>query len=189
MLSAPEYPQFQCPNCRAMADLEADVDEPPSDFEDDWEEAPIEAEENSNADNRVTSSVAGHPAISAQDDTDEGGGDGANDDGQTVLASQLEGLRLSETLGSPPPDTTLHMPGTSPVPIGSNLSVPANMNGRTTPPRSATQFALAGAETVAPDGPMTPRNDAGPFILDGSAGRSERRTGMGNLESVVHEEE
>jgi len=40
-----------------------------------------------------------------------------------------------------------------------------------TTPTSNVQFALASGVAMG-DGPMTPRNDAGPFVLDGSAGRS-----------------
>jgi hypothetical protein len=29
-----------------------------------------------------------------------------------------------------------------------------------------------GDSSMGPDGPMTPRNDAGPFVFDGSAGRA-----------------
>src|SRR4051794_13024936 len=35
ILNGPSYPHFLCPNCRAVADLEADVDEP---FEE-WDDA------------------------------------------------------------------------------------------------------------------------------------------------------
>ncbi|KAI9687713.1 MAG: hypothetical protein M1822_001793 [Bathelium mastoideum] len=172
-----------------MADLEADVDEPPSDFEEDWEEAPAEAQENDAA-LGAASSTAEESTVSTRDETDGGGGDGADDDNHSISLSQLGGisLQLDDALASPIPDTTLHVPRATPVSIATGLSVPSGSKDQATPPGSASQYALARAETAAPDGPMTPRNDAGPFILDGSAGRAERRTGIGNLESVVQED-
>ena len=173
-----------------MADLEADVDEPPSDFEDEWEEVPEEAQENEEI-TEASSSAVEQPAIHADDDTDElEDPDDGEDDGHTALASQPGGItsHLDDRPVSPVEEPVLHAPRATPVPIGISLSVPAGPDGQISPPDLASQYALARAETAGPDGPMTPRNDAGPFVLDGSAGRSERRPGIGNLESVVHEE-
>ncbi|KAK5684092.1 hypothetical protein LTS10_003956 [Elasticomyces elasticus] len=54
-----------------------------------------------------------------------------------------------------------------------------------TTPTSTMQFALLAEGGMIADGPMTPRNDAGPFVLDGSAGRS---VGRGILEQVAGDE-
>ncbi|KAL9065797.1 MAG: hypothetical protein Q9157_007358 [Trypethelium eluteriae] len=189
MLNDQAYPQFQCPNCRAMADLEADVDDPLSDFEEEWEEAPAETQEKE-AVTGAMSSVAEHPIIHANGDTDEDGTSGVEGDDHTALPSQLENPspRFDNNPTDPDSDSSLRVPRAAPVPIGGSSSISAGLNGQLSPPGSATQFALTRAETAASDGPMTPRNDAGPFILDGSAGRAERQTGIGNLESVVQEQ-
>ncbi|KAK1084088.1 hypothetical protein LTR33_002869 [Friedmanniomyces endolithicus] len=63
---------------------------------------------------------------------------------------------------SPPP---LDRPSTS----ATDLLLGASAFSTT--PTSNVQFVLASG-VVMGDGPMTPRNDAGPFVLDGSAGRS-----------------
>ncbi|KAL9096880.1 MAG: hypothetical protein Q9165_000844 [Trypethelium subeluteriae] len=189
MLNDQVYPQFQCPNCRAMADLEADVDDPPSDFEEEWEEAPAETQEKE-AVTGAMSTVPENPITHANGDTDEDGASVVEGDDHTALPSQLQNfsLRLDNNPIDSISDSTLRVPRVAPVPIGSNPSISAGLNGQLSPPGSATSFALTRAETAASDGPMTPRNDAGPFILDGSAGRAERQTGIGNLESVVQEE-
>ena len=60
-------------------------------------------------------------------------------------------------------------------PIAMAPKTPAKNNqdpidARSQTPTSTAQFALA-AGVLSVEGPGTPRNDAGPFVLDGSAGR------------------
>jgi E3 ubiquitin-protein ligase DMA1/2 len=195
MLNAPEYPSFQCPNCRANTDLEADVDDPLSNFEEEWEEAPADSGE-AGTTNGTSSSAAEPPHIRTTQETDEEDVEQAHADGNTVLAHQFEAISLGvgESPVSPvSPDgdtllSTARPPRVTPMTIGTSLSVPVNGSSLTSPPNTAEQFALTQADIATPDGPMTPRNDAGPFILDGSAGRSGRSGTLANLESVVHEE-
>ena len=49
--------------------------------------------------------------------------------------------------------------------------------GRSISSDSSIQYALSPDRVVAPECPMTPRNDAGPFVFDGSAGRGSGRRG------------
>ena len=189
MLNAPGYPHFQCPNCRANADLEADIDEPLSDFEEEWEEAPEEVQEKDTVAG-APSSAAEHPTIRTSDSTDEDA-DGAGETSVTALASHVEGisLRPNDQPPSPVSATNLSIPRATPIPIGPASSISTGTTSSSaSPPGSAAQYALAREETAAPDGPMTPRNDAGPFLLNGTVGRSEGRNGMSNLESIVQEE-
>lgn len=173
-----------------MADLEAEVDEPPSDFEEDWEEAPAEAQENEEIASASASAVD-NPTVHANEATDEEADvNGGGDDGHTALASQLEDISLhsDDRPVSPLTDSCLRVPPPTSLPAGTTQSVHPGAEGQVPPPGSATQYALTRAESAATEGPMTPRNDVGPFILDGSAGRAVPQTGIGNLESVVHEE-
>ncbi|EPE10984.1 ring finger protein [Ophiostoma piceae UAMH 11346] len=46
LLDSPQYPSFICPNCRAAVDLEADVEDPPEEWDDmEVEESPVGATE------------------------------------------------------------------------------------------------------------------------------------------------
>jgi hypothetical protein len=49
-----------------------------------------------------------------------------------------------------------------------------------------TPTPTATGERLGNEGPLTPRNDVGPFVFDGAAGRSARRVPE-DLESVVSE--
>nr|POE98920.1 e3 ubiquitin-protein ligase dma1 [Quercus suber] len=148
LLMGPHYPNFLCPNCRFVADLEADV-EPPEEFED------AEPEE------RI-------PELDAHgsDLVDENGHDGTGpiDDETDELADLLH-------------ETNLHS-STQPMSIlrpqnRSNAPTPTLDGARSTTPTSSTPFALASPSQTVPEGPMTPRNDAGPFVFDGNAGRAD----------------
>jgi len=165
ILNGPTWPNFLCPNCRAVADLEEDVEDM-GEFED-WEgddevvngaTAPDAIAEQ--GDRHVTPRASVAPINGA--DSDSGGVD------LTDLHQQITNIENQSVLATPdrqltPPTSSV----TQPVPINVNgandymgLSPlhPPNANGLT-PDR-------------VQDGPMTPRNDAGPFVLDGSAGRA-----------------
>lgn len=60
------------------------------------------------------------------------------------------------------------------------------LGARSTTPTSTAQFALAAG--VINEGPMTPRNDAGPFVFDGSAGR-DRIDGIATMRVDEESEE
>lgn len=72
-------------------------------------------------------------------------------------------------------------PIAQPVPIMNSGVNPSNNSGlfpgRSIPSDSSIQYALSPDRVVAPECPMTPRNDAGPFVFDGSAGRGSGRRG------------
>jgi hypothetical protein len=165
ILNGPTWPNFLCPNCRAVADLEEDVEDM-GEFED-WEgddevvngaTAPDASAEQ--GDRHVTPRASVVPLNGA--DSDGGGVD------LTDLHHQITHIENHSSLETPgrqltPPTSSV----TQPVAINVNgandymgLSPlhPPNGNGLT-PDR-------------VQDGPMTPRNDAGPFVLDGSAGRA-----------------
>jgi hypothetical protein len=150
--------------------LEEDVEDPP-DFED-WEEDAEQVDGESTAkvepgtgDRHITprASLAPMNAHAPVNGTSEDGGVGLND-----LQQAISNITISDAPQTPerrlePPTSSV----TQPVQINitsanefSGLSplYPSNHDGLT-PDR-------------VHDGPMTPRNDAGPFVLDGSAGRA-----------------
>lgn len=147
----PSYPIFICPNCRAGADLEADVDE----LAEEWQqlqEVQDKAEEQS-ASEPEAAPVA--PVTSADTTTVEHSNAHEND---AIDAT------VNITAASPKRTNLPHVVS-EPMPIRSAASGAGRSNalrdGRTPSPPG-----MNGAE-----GPITPRNDAGPWVFDGSAGR------------------
>lgn len=130
LLLSPQYPVFICPNCRAGADLEADVEEP----SEEWEMFDEEQKEEK-LDAIAETSTPAEPEVADPD-------------------------RMDITISEPAETPELTNPATnstsSPLPI---RNVSGVRRGTPSPPRP-------GAE-----GPITPRNDIGPWVLDGRAGR------------------
>lgn len=197
LIHGPNWPNFLCPNCRFVADLEADVEQPEE--EESWEAAGEEdllrAVEGSDGRNSIEQDTPERSslAITNGSSTDEhqNGVDSPPrvrsirhfssdiDDeltrllGQTHLASSRE-----ESNASLPAHTETTASRSRPIQIANRPQAssddPIGAGARSTTPTSHTQFALsAGAPNPLVDGPMTPRNDAGPFVFDGSAGRIE----------------
>ena len=194
------YPHFMCPNCRAVADLEADVEDP---ADDGWENA---NGEEPGVD--LTSSKNGTVPEQEKPMAD------SNDEHLSRSTSRL--LSLQDHVPATPhpptssnntngPDSTsglLSRRGAQPMsppftaapdPSGVNGTLPQSQYLR---PITPTQ-PLMGNEDLnessmrtptmtnhfAHDGPMTPTNNAGPFVFDGSAGRVVGRTGTEDLDN------
>ncbi|ATY65346.1 FHA domain containing [Cordyceps militaris] len=136
LLTSPQYPVFICPNCRAGADLEADVEEP----EDEWELFD-EQEKDDKLGAIAETSPSPTPATPAEHE---------------VSDSDRMDITISEPTDAPEPSNPATHAISSPLPI---RSAHGARRGTPSPPR-------AGAE-----GPITPRNDIGPWVLDGRAGR------------------
>ncbi|KAL2429319.1 E3 ubiquitin-protein ligase DMA2 [Exophiala dermatitidis] len=194
------YPQFQCPNCRAYTDLTADVDIAQSDI-DEWMENADDAanqtgNENGEAHNETDASVNAHTDGDATDEQRSDDMDAANDTGDvditttdinldpapeltsglgdrleggpsTAVGAQNSGL-LARRQASNPSSTGIHS-------MNGNLEMPQH------PDEDEMDVHLEHTRTQTPDiehinpgeGPLTPRNNAGPFVFDGSAGRSD----------------
>ncbi|KAL8694464.1 MAG: hypothetical protein Q9218_000876 [Villophora microphyllina] len=202
------YPGFLCPNCRAMADLEADVDG--EDAMDDW-----------------VDEDGSHASVAGADDAEVPSPNGPQEAAQQALNNEDESLaditsrQLSVRNGiDPPPDSAEYTGVDAPPPSRAALSPTTDhgnnsttsptllnrRNGRhVTPPRhvplpSMTEEQLASmplsrdaflrpmqtflgnaeflGDAITPSselGPMTPTNNAGPFVFDGSAGRDSIR--------------
>jgi hypothetical protein len=199
LINGPNYPNFLCPNCRFSADLEADV-EPPEDYEEDLEEIDTADMMVDDDDDRGESGGVGVSDASEEDADSRAARTGddlfeGNMEGVVGSTGLLQLKRPAED------DQDEERPVQLPQPTQSGSSKPRNIRpppqetstpdpvgARATTPTSNTQFALAagvininsdqaGNDAEAngrPDtgGPMTPRNDAGPFILDGAGERS-----------------
>jgi len=201
ILNGPTWPNFLCPNCRAVADLEEDVEEPDTD---DWEAngepmSKVDTEQGTHPISPPTSasplSLNGSPPHNHghgdhhdhdNDDDDDNNNNSSssssNNDHDSPVASNLTNLManvsmadsLDEIANQPLPETPDRRP--TPPPTSSvNQSVAihlasTNQHPGLSPLHPTLQNSLI--PDRAPDGPMTPRNDVGPFVLDGSAGRS-----------------
>ncbi|KAF8866692.1 hypothetical protein BDZ45DRAFT_169260 [Acephala macrosclerotiorum] len=214
IINGPHWPHFICPNCRTVADLEAELDDPYANGE--WEEldaagiegaaeqAPSEAaaanttarpERPKDTDEiRAAAEADGGASIRSHHDSSNGEivdeKDGSGHDHAVGQAAEILGyLNLEEGSPSPAESVDSHPAQASnatvapvdiiarkPVPSASNsasrLEQPESRLDRTvtrTPSPNGLGSSLAAEAGV--EGPMTPRNDAGPFIFDGSAGR------------------
>ncbi|OCK74219.1 hypothetical protein K432DRAFT_311175 [Lepidopterella palustris CBS 459.81] len=203
ILNGPTWPNFLCPNCRAVTDLEADVEEP-NEYEN-WdeeeeEEAALEKSKTSTNEQKAeeapktTPHLAGLPIIkpepaTATARTPHGGLSVGDLEAAISTISIQESSNNIASQTTPPPQTSVTLPSISnsnsiaqPVPITNGANSAASTSGlfpgRSTSDDSSVQYALSPER--APECPMTPRNDAGPFVFDGSAGRTSgpvRRSG------------
>jgi E3 ubiquitin-protein ligase DMA1/2 len=181
------YPQFTCPNCRAVTDLEAELDvEDGEGWEENVEELVQQAGE--------TASIVIQPASSLQNQDDTvhvGGAAQAYDEAGDIDLTTIQFESNAEQPATPPQAATnslLSRRQTSNSSVSSGIApvnsihIPTSSSG--TPLTHVVPHDPAGtlravtptsADIIAAEGPLTPRNDAGPVVFDGSAGRSSSR--------------
>jgi hypothetical protein len=174
LLHSPDYPMFQCPNCRAFTDLSAEVDDSNDHDRED------EREEGSAA---VDLCQPRSETQSPADLPNSIGEQGSNSDG-AELPTDGENLPILEEGETPVTEVPDNLSSSSPAPDSSNddlaRSATINIPGwqptqpLSVPPRRPSQLR---SETpirseTSDDNPMTPRNDSGPLAFDGRAGMS-----------------
>ncbi|KAJ5952560.1 uncharacterized protein N7479_010973 [Penicillium vulpinum] len=174
LLHSPDYPMFQCPNCRAFTDLNAEVD----DSNDSEEKREKESTEDRTSNDSGEQLETEGPSVVETNNSMEGPpeqlGDLAEEEN---LVNNVESLHLQDdqhtddtrSSASPAPNSstddlvrsaTINIPGWQPT---QPLSVPSGRQSQLrtdTPVRSET----------SDDNPLTPRNDSGPLAFDGRAG-------------------
>ena len=195
LLTSGSYPIFICPNCRAAADLEAEVEDP-----EEWEQLdsdeggatgqegallqPPPADTNNPNNTTTTPSaprrsresvrsarfLAGqHPQPQPTDVSDvtmlldpphpAGDDPPAQLDGAATLTDPAAAL-LSHTTSNP-----------MPIPSAAQRILPDGRRETRTPSPTGAPV------TNGPEGPITPRNDAGPWVFDGSGVRLSQEGG------------
>lgn len=187
------WPQFLCPNCRAVTDLEADVDDPANE---EWEDDEVDA--GSIPDIKPIASIGDINGSIPEDEEMSISGDGE------ALSSTTSRLLSIHDENSLPPDLTasavsLNSHETSPSLLlrrGASRIAPPFVPAMESPaprtpsgqieylrPITPTQPLMSDGDLkessmgtpttdmLANEGPMTPTNNAGPFVFDGSAGR------------------
>ncbi|OQE44458.1 hypothetical protein PENCOP_c002G05311 [Penicillium coprophilum] len=172
LLHSPDYPMFQCPNCRAFTDLSAEVDDS-NDSEEKREKEPTE--------NRP-SNDSGEPLETeelsvVETNSLEGPPDQLEDLAEENLVNNVENLHLQDDQQTDDTRSTV-----SPVPNSSTddlaRSATINIPGwQSTQPLSVPPGRQSQLRTDTPvrsetsdDNPLTPRNDSGPLAFDGRAG-------------------
>ena len=180
------YPQFTCPNCRAVTDLEAELD-----LEDgeEWE-PPVESDRPA-GNTSATMAQSPNPLQNQQDTVHVGGAAAAYDEAGDVDLTNIHFEGNADQTVATPRATTNGLLSRRQTASSTSSSAIAPVNGIEIP-RSSTvaQLALAAsndspgavrtatptsADLIVGEGPLTPRNDAGPFVFDGSAGRVSGR--------------
>ncbi|EEQ31165.1 hypothetical protein McanMca71_005667 [Microsporum canis] len=193
LIHSPEYPMFQCPNCRAYTDLNAEVDDSNDSYEDKTKPAsnnntsrlppqqPLDNNTNttprthsSNNDNNNSSQNPSQPIVYTTTETD---GTLAAATGNMTLESDPEPEPEPEPESSENTDGEVFHPameepsGSPAADIQRSQSIdilsPNSANGagrRRVPDR-------ANRDTIYVEDPLTPRNDTGLLALDGRAGR------------------
>lgn len=182
LIHGPEYPMFQCPNCRAYTDLSADVDDT-ADGYDEVESRPAISRDLPAIDNPYVSTSSGNPVTEAEDPQIAAQAPRLNcqpDILESVPTPQRSCLELvnaddeetNQEYGNlPPPNAELD------VTRSPNIDIP--YRGLTRTIDEATQSRLTASHGGSPnvrdnfeDCPLTPRNDLGPLALDGRARRT-----------------
>lgn len=167
LLHSPDYPMFQCPNCRAFTDLNAEVDDS-NDVEERKETEPPETTASSDSREQAETEESSVVQISSREEPPEQLGHLAEEN----LVNDVENLHLQDdpqtddtrSSASPAPNSstddlvrsaTINIPGWQPT---LPLTVPSR------------QSQLRSDTPTSDDNPLTPRNDSGPLAFDGRAG-------------------
>ncbi|KAL0931210.1 fha domain containing protein [Colletotrichum truncatum] len=184
LLNSPQYPIFVCPNCRMAADLEADIEDPAEEWEQmDEDEEPEHKEEVKDKAAAAPTEAPSVPApISAETSRPQLPEIGTEPDAMDFTVALDRARTMAEM---PPPQTVAPNTTTEPVPIpavGSSQAAVQRSGRDTRTPSPIGNHLVNGTE-----GPITPRNDAGPWVFDGSAGRraAEASNGMRSLDEAA----
>lgn len=176
MLSGPSWPIFICPNCRATADLDAEVDEP----SDEWQQLDSGIED-------VQEEKPARPTAQTNEEVESPASSPVNSHGSAEQPSvEGDAGEMTMQIDSATIQSTIRHAVTEPVPIPN--ATPRVSSGD----RSATNRTPSPNShplTNGNEGPITPRNDAGPWVFDGNPARvsqeNTRRTGMSSLDAAA----
>ncbi|QSZ35057.1 hypothetical protein DSL72_007921 [Monilinia vaccinii-corymbosi] len=238
VINGPTWPHFICPNCRTVADLEAELDEPDVDWEelaasDDEVEAVSEPAAATTATTAIphnTESVAEEAAIPQAanltaapnppepetsepldthhleddlDTSDESSTDPhAHEAGlEDIAFLHVEDSPASSTSATPTPRVNnyatrrvnnyatvppVDIIPRKPVPTVSTRSSSRVQHTPGSPSPNGIHPALI--DPLTGEGPRTPRNDVGPFVFDGSAGRTHGVRLVSGSDNLDYEE-
>ncbi|KAF1960975.1 hypothetical protein CC80DRAFT_403549 [Byssothecium circinans] len=178
ILNGSTWPNFLCPNCRAVADLEADVEDM-GEFES-WDDNDAPNDPTTSDPESQDRHVTPKASTTALPETNP---DGLGASGQSSgLEEALSRIRIThdalENMANPSAAPVTPHAQRIPTPVSSSVTQPVSINVASANEAGLSPLYHLNNSTNglspdrAPDCPMTPRNDAGPFVLDGSAGRA-----------------
>lgn len=177
MLVSRSYPQFTCPNCRAVTDLEAEVDQVDEDWdEDEW----VQADGDNTSSNGRISNGSGNsipqaplPALDILDTIGEFSLPDAatTEESDAIMTDAIEPTDPSENEDQSQVEPYYRPGGLEAINIP-NAAISFAAHGGEDMLRAPTPENPTAADVIAGEGPLTPRNNAGPFVFDGSAGRA-----------------
>ncbi|KAF9891795.1 hypothetical protein FE257_003276 [Aspergillus nanangensis] len=191
LIHTPDYPMFQCPNCRAYTDLSAEVDDS-NDLDDSGQNPTTVQETKKDSDEPRVEEIRPESASPPPLNIETTNGRRNSDDHRLSsslpfaagLAANIENMRLdlhdepTEDAEESPRSTDPSLASTSDslVERASNLDVPGWQSLGRSPTLQCRQAHLRSDTPVrsesSDDNPLTPRNDSGPLAFDGRAGMS-----------------
>lgn len=155
---------FQCPNCRAYTDLNAEVDDSNDTFDD-----KAAAEPPSSRDHPVVEMPNPTGASNTPSETDSPSGAEVVSEVDNITAA-ANNIRLNDSTSGAQDE---RLQRNSNVERSSNINIPAqdqsSSSDRAT--RNVNNNLSAADESPSLEDPLTPRNDQGPLAFDGRAGR------------------
>lgn len=167
LLTGPSWPIFTCPNCRAAADLDADVDEPAED----WQQLDSGADEASESENPFADATPEATREGTQNDAEPMPTAPAPSESSDPDVDMADATVLLDSHATPAGRTPSANATSSPVGIPNASSRP---HSGPASPRATRTPSPHGNGNVPHEGPLTPRNDAGPWVFDGDAGRASQ---------------
>ncbi|KAF3059617.1 E3 ubiquitin-protein ligase DMA2 [Daldinia childiae] len=180
MLNGPSWPIFICPNCRATADLDAEVDEP----SDEWQQLDSgidDAQEEKTTPPASQLNGEAIPLAISQSNVEVNSRQSSGEGDAGDVTMQIDAAAAQSVL--------LRHAVTEPVPIP-NATPRVSSGDRSTTNR--TPSPNSNPPGPGHEGPITPRNDAGPWVFDGNPARasqeSTRRPGMSSLDAAAQVE-
>ncbi|OHW91141.1 FHA domain-containing protein [Colletotrichum incanum] len=189
LLNSPQYPIFVCPNCRMAADLEADIEDPEEDWEQmDEDEEPEQKQQKQEVKDKVVVPVEPVPAPTVVGGSRPQLPEIDHDDDAMDFTVALDRARTMAEAPEAAARTVAPHTSIPPVAIPAIAAAQAavSRSGRDT----RTPSPIGNHLVTAHEGPITPRNDAGPWVFDGSAGRraAEASNGMRSLDAAAEME-
>lgn len=178
------YPHFQCPNCRAWTDLSAEVDVAEEDLEE-WMENAGDSEDPGRASENAPSATAAN--LQSEEDTAQIGiamsTDNNMPDADQDTGSVDESVVEPDRTQSPSLSALLArrqatQPASEEIVSVNGIEIPNQLAPSITNTTEVDRLGAASpeaGEVLSGEGPLTPRNNAGPFVFDGSGGGSSSR--------------
>lgn len=192
MLISRTYPQFTCPNCRAVTDLEAEVDQ----IDEEWEEEELEPQEAQNApttENASNAPVNSMPEV-PQHSHDVGATTGEIEIPDAAPTEEADAIMTDDIAPPDPSESEDQSQVEAYEDVSASLDAVNIPNSTISMANHSEEMLRAPtpdppADAISGEGPLTPRNNAGPFVFDGSAGRSPGGRMTQNASPVIEASE